>query len=361
MRRLLFCHAPFGSGHTMAKVALEEALRQEDIAIVCHSIDVFSYLPNRLMQMLLKGYRLMLNHMPSVYRRLYRLGEKSSVSLGMRLLLRYLQKRVQKELCDYRPDAIVCTHATPTMLAAMLREAGMIDVPIIAVVTDYTLHRLWIHPQVDRYFVAHDALKSKLIAQGIAKERIIVSGIPIRRCFCSGKKRHGAKQVLVMGGGWGLIDLPAIMGAVIRLDKSPEVKIIAGSEEGRSKLCRALRGYSHHIKVEGYCQNVDEAMSRATVLITKAGGVTVAEAMAMRVPLILFGSLPGQEEANEAYLREVGAALVASNEEELARLIAVLLENRDKQCERMIRRQEQLSKRNSANIIVKDIIARIAK
>lgn len=361
MRRLLLCHAPFGSGHTMAKVALEEAIRQEDIAIVCHSMDVFSYLPQRMIQTMLIGYRLMLSHMPSAYRRLYRLGEKSSVSMGMRLFLRYLQKKVQKELCDYCPDAIVCTHATPTMLASMLREEGRIDVPIIAVVTDYTLHRLWIHPQVDRYFVAHDALKSKLIAQGIATERISVSGIPVRGCFYPGKKRHGAKQILVMGGGWGLIDLSAIMRTVTRLDKSLEVKIIAGSERGRDKICRALQGYSHHIEVEGYCQNVDEAMSRATVLITKAGGVTVAEAMAMRVPLILFGSLPGQEEANEAYLREVGVALVASNEAELAHLIVALLENRDKQCERMIRRQEQLSKRNSANIIINDIIATIAK
>lgn len=361
MKRLLFCHAPFGSGHTMAKVALEEAIRQEDIAIVCHNIDVFSYLPNRLIQMMLSGYRLMLSHMPSVYRYLYHQGEKVSISGMMHLLLRYQKSRLLQEISIYRPDAIVCTHATPTMLAAMLREEGMIDVPIIAVVTDYTLHRLWIHHQVERYFVAHDALKSKLIAQGIVKECIIVSGIPVRGCFYSGKKRHGAKQVLVMGGGWGLIDLPAIMRAVTRLDEPPEVKVIAGSEEGRSKLCRALRGYSHHIKVEGYCQNVDEAMSRATVLITKAGGVTVAEAMAMRVPLILFGSLPGQEEANEAYLREAGAALVASNVEVLTHLIAEILENKEKQCERMIRRQEQLSKRDSANIIVRDIIMMIAK
>ena len=58
-------------------------------------------------------------------------------------------------------------------------------------------------------------------------------------------------------------------------------------------------------------------MQTADVLITKAGGVTVSEALASNVPLILFNPVPGQEMENAIYFRKNGMAKIAENLEEV--------------------------------------------
>ena len=68
-------------------------------------------------------------------------------------------------------------------------------------------------------------------------------------------------------------------------------------------------------------------MSAADMIITKAGGLTVSEAMTKRVPLVIFRPIPGQEEENTTYLEGSGAGRVAKNEEELEKIIINLFEN----------------------------------
>lgn len=58
-------------------------------------------------------------------------------------------------------------------------------------------------------------------------------------------------------------------------------------------------------------------MAAADLLVTKAGGVTLAEAMAAELPMVCFGSLPGQEAGNERFATRAGVALLARSEAEL--------------------------------------------
>jgi processive 1,2-diacylglycerol beta-glucosyltransferase len=62
-------------------------------------------------------------------------------------------------------------------------------------------------------------------------------------------------------------------------------------------------------------------MAAADLLITKAGGMTIAEAMATETPLLLYGSLPGQERRNERFASRAGIALVARDRRHLATLV----------------------------------------
>ena len=62
-------------------------------------------------------------------------------------------------------------------------------------------------------------------------------------------------------------------------------------------------------------------MAAADLVITKAGGMTLAEAMAAEAPLLLYGSLPGQERRNERFASRAGIALVARDRRQLVRLL----------------------------------------
>ena len=58
-------------------------------------------------------------------------------------------------------------------------------------------------------------------------------------------------------------------------------------------------------------------MQTSDVLITKAGGVTISEALASAVPLILLNPVPGQERENAKYFERNGLAKIANTESEI--------------------------------------------
>jgi processive 1,2-diacylglycerol beta-glucosyltransferase len=75
------------------------------------------------------------------------------------------------------------------------------------------------------------------------------------------------------------------------------------------------------LRAVGYVRDVRRLMAAADLLVTKAGGMTLAEALAAETPLLLYGSLPGQERRNERFASRAGIALVARDRRHLAALI----------------------------------------
>ena len=51
------------------------------------------------------------------------------------------------------------------------------------VLTDFCVHKIWIHREVDRYFVATDHVKEVMVDIGVPAEQIVETGIPIRSSF----------------------------------------------------------------------------------------------------------------------------------------------------------------------------------
>jgi processive 1,2-diacylglycerol beta-glucosyltransferase len=98
--------------------------------------------------------------------------------------------------------------------------------------------------------------------------------------------------------------------------------VVAGREERLEARLRELAaGRESHVKVFGYVDNVRQLMAAADFLVTKAGGLTLGEALAAELPVICFGSLPGQEARNERFAAMAGVALVASSGAQLQRVI----------------------------------------
>ncbi|GAB6172169.1 hypothetical protein JCM15765_16470 [Paradesulfitobacterium aromaticivorans] len=90
---------------------------------------------------------------------------------------------------------------------------------------------------------------------------------------------------------------------------------------GRSEFVKFIQALQNPVARFGFVQNVEELMSAADIIITKAGGLTVSEALTKRVPLVIFRPIPGQEEENAIYLEGIGAGRVAKSEEELEKII----------------------------------------
>ena len=71
-------------------------------------------------------------------------------------------------------------------------------------------------------------------------------------------------------------------------------------------------------------------MACSDLVITKPGGLTTSECLAMGLPMIVNSPIPGQEERNADYLLEQGAALKAYDDMSLAYRLELLLSRPEK-------------------------------
>lgn len=338
--RILVFSAGFGNGHFRAAEAVIEGIqRKEPLAKIIH-LDFGDFLSKRFNTMAKSLYMEMIKHTPKLWGKLYyqtdKLHPESRIQrfltqLGRRDFLKYIQ--------SFAPDLIVCTYPTVSSILAQLRFEQILQVPVITVITDYTVHSHWVHPGVDRYMVACEEVKERLVSWGIKASAIFVTGIPISPRFEVDKDR---KQImcklglnpnlpifLVMGGVYG--DLKSAKRVCRTLANSlvpVQSIIVCGNNK---KLFHSLGTIIEHsvnpmVRL-GYANNVEELMSVADLIITKAGGLTVSEALTKRLPLVIYQAIPGQEEENAHFVQRLGAGQVAGTEEELIGMLKHLLNN----------------------------------
>jgi processive 1,2-diacylglycerol beta-glucosyltransferase len=110
----------------------------------------------------------------------------------------------------------------------------------------------------------------------------------------------------------------------------------------------------------GFVNDVERLMSVADMIITKAGGLTVSEALTKRVPLVIFRPIPGQEEKNANYLESIGAGRLAKNEEELEEIVFALLKD-PKGLERMRQSAGKAVTGQTAEAAINEILQLLAQ
>jgi processive 1,2-diacylglycerol beta-glucosyltransferase len=223
-----------------------------------------------------------------------------------------------------------------------LKAYGLIDIPLVTVITDHTHHSYWLHAYTDHYLVGSYQVRQQLIRLGIPGRKISYTGIPIKPGFLKpqNKKELCAKYrlnpdlptVLVMGGGDGIF--ASGLFRVEKLDTIPfsiQLLIVCGhNEKLRAQLEQNLKGTKHAVYIKGYVNDVTDLMAVSDCMVTKPGGVTTSEALAMELPMILYKALPGQEEDNAAFLIQAGAAVQAADEQDLLQKLIELLKHRER-------------------------------
>jgi len=84
--------------------------------------------------------------------------------------------------------------------------------------------------------------------------------------------------------------------------------VITGKNESLYRELLASR-FRNEVHIVGYVDNVETYMAAADLLVTKPGGVTCAEALAIGLPMAVVSPIPGQEFRNASFLVEQQAAV----------------------------------------------------
>jgi processive 1,2-diacylglycerol beta-glucosyltransferase len=275
---------------------------------------------------------------PMLYGLFYRMtGEIRPDSLTQRAINRMGMERLARYLDEARPDAVCSVHCTPAGTMSDLRLAGRTAIPCLTVITDYVTHSQWIHPAVDRYCVPNDIVRGGLVERGIPASRIVVSGLPVERKFLRPLDRpalldkYGLRPdvpvVLVMAGAYAMLGgVLDVTRALAQFARPIQVIVVCGYDRRLEGQVRArAAGSPHPFRVVGYVDTVEELMTASDILVTKAGGVTISEALVKRLPMLVYRPIPGQEEGNTRFLLDRGAALAPRTPEELLAQLETLL------------------------------------
>ncbi len=80
----------------------------------------------------------------------------------------------------------------------------------------------------------------------------------------------------------------------------------------------------------GFTDRMPQIMSSVDFVITKPGGLTIAEALASDLPMVFTSGIPGQETENAGILEAAGCAIVSGGIEEIRRICLAFKSERGK-------------------------------
>jgi processive 1,2-diacylglycerol beta-glucosyltransferase len=161
-------------------------------------------------------------------------------------------------------------------------------------------------------------------------ERIHATGIPIDPRFAHGPLERAEARVqfqlapdrptvVLMGGGNGVGPLANLAEQLLHLPSEPQLLVVCGRNARLRKRMRTVAEQAHgRLRALGYTDQVPALLSAADVIVTKAGGLTCSESLAMGTPMVVFRPTPGQEERNSLALSIGGAAVRARTFEQVA-------------------------------------------
>lgn len=366
-KKILLMYITLNSGHHRASSAIENALKELSPGIQTLNINAFAYTNPILEKIINRTYMSVIQNKPEVWEYLYDNPKVLKSLQGMRdAIHRFNSKKLKMLLEDFQPDAVVCTQAFPCGMIADYKRNSNLKLPLIGVLTDHAPHSYWIFQDVDYYITPSEASREKFVKNGISPSKIKAFGIPIDPKF---GERHDKRDicnrlgcdperpiVLIMGGSQGLGPVENIVNILEKIEIDFQLIVVCGINARLEKILRKrAKKYAKKFIAFGHIENVDEFMEVSSVVITKPGGLTTAEALSKDLPMIIVHPIPGQELKNTEFLLIQGVALRAEDCEDIAALVQELLVNDNKLVE-MRTRAAELKKPSAAMDIAELIL-----
>ncbi|WP_177505364.1 MGDG synthase family glycosyltransferase [Anaerosinus sp.] len=365
MKRIMILSASIGAGHVKAAQAIHESLNDlDDIYIV--EYDVLTFIPEICKNFLLGLYLYSLKSFPQVYDQAYAWGNDNKWALyGKKLLNQVFSKKLLHYIRDYSPDCIIATHAIPAGFVSYLKEEKYIELMSATVITDFAVHRLCFNQNTDLFFIAHEGLVSNKVFDNFSMEKVYTTGIPVRQSFLEQveKKKiykdlnfvEDKPTILIMGGGAGLLPMEKILREFEMIDIPLQVIAVAGNNNILYNKLQCVKSSCHDIKTFKFVQSIHQFMSISDLMITKAGGVTIAEALCKGLPMLIYRPFPGQENYNAKFIETAEVGYIIKDINKISSFIKFLLANNAARLKELRENSQAIAKPNAAKHIIECI------
>jgi 1,2-diacylglycerol 3-beta-galactosyltransferase len=333
-RKVLILTSDAGLGHRSAAQAVAGALikRHAGACVVEIVNPADDERAPKILHSSESDYDRIVQNMSSLYRFSYEVSDatvpasmiEGVLVVGLFLVVRDLIRR-------HEPDVIVTTIPTYQAPVEAVFATGEERVPLITVVTDLvTIHRIWFNRAADLCVVPTDVARDLAISYGLPPERVKVTGIPVNPAIAEEERAPAEIRTdlgwrtdlttLLAVGGKRVENMLPVLQALNHTGLPLQLAVLAGGDE---EMYRQLQEMEWHAEAHVYdfVDNMPALMRASDLVLCKAGGLIVSEALASGLPLLLVDVIPGQETGNAEYVVEHGAGELV--EDPLAALEAV--------------------------------------
>ena len=314
-----------GGGHFVTARALSETIMANDPDSNVHIMDAIKYISPVLDKVVIGTYLNSLRISPKAYDLFYSTFNKTEdPDMNSNPFIEKMEELTATKLLplieELEAEIILSTHPFATQLVASLKKNGHIQIPCLAVITDYGIHSATVHEGMDGFVVAHESLVPEMTRRGIPEELVMPFGIPVRASFNERFSREetlgslnldpSLPTVTMAGGSLGLGRMKLILEELDSIQRPFNVVVITSNNQKLHKEALEIAEASDKAIIPlKYCHFMDALLQSSDLLVTKPGGLTISEALITGVPMAIFTAVGGQEKQNRQFLVKNGLAL----------------------------------------------------
>ncbi len=341
--KILVLTLSFGSGHVRAAQAVADELSLQAPGSQVFVMDALAECRPFFRAFYEWPYWLMLRYAPGLWdrfstARVNRKHEGTAPAWAFQIGC----PKVFETIRRFNPEVIVAAEVAACEMAVIARRIGLTQTPILNVITDYEAEAIWVKPEVDAFAVPDENVRAELIAWGAPASRISLCGIPVNRAFDTAPDpsrtiqnfqgvNDDAPIVLLMGGGMGPTRMDEVVRRLAEHKVPMHIVAVAGKDKRAHRKLKSLfveRPVS--LTVLNWTDNIAALMQAAAILVTKPGGVTIAESAVCSLPTVFFNPIPGAEFVNAKRVVDAGAGVLTQGASDTATTIVSILANEEK-------------------------------
>ena len=329
MRKILILTASFGDGHNAAARNLRDGIELITDDAKVEVLDLFESTYGTLNTLLKQAYQGLVRYAPTVWSGVFAVLDNPVLFRRQVDTMGKLRDSLAAVLRDSEPDVVVsCYPVYAHLIQDIFREHAERPFRFITVVTDsISVCSAWYRAPSDLFVVANEATAEVLAEGGIPRPRLKALGFPVSPVFAQERPapltapRHGDRRKVLYVINTGKAKTGK---SLVRLLKVPdlELTITVGRDATlKAKLAERFRDCGRRVSVYGWTNQMPRLLMSHHLVIAKAGGAIVQEAIAARCPMIVNQVIPGQEEGNARLIRKLGVGAIAEGSKEVRDLV----------------------------------------
>jgi UDP-N-acetylglucosamine:LPS N-acetylglucosamine transferase len=312
MKKILIFTAGFGEGHNTAARNIRDAL--ELIApdeVNVEVLDLFDACYGKLNAFFRKAYIAAINKTPRIWGKFYDVIDGTQFVESNMTVLSKMKRALADLLRQLEPDAVVSTYPIYNYVIDQIYAEGETrPFSQVTVVTDsITVNSVWYRCSSDYFILANEDTAAVLRAAGTPEEKIRIFGFPVTYRFAEMKDERfgsadaGPKRVLYLINS-GKKEAPSLVRRLARRNDIELTVAVGRDSRLRVEIEATVKSSANPLRIMGWTTKMPELLTSHHLMITKAGGATIQEAIAARTPVIISQVVPGQEEGNARLIVE---------------------------------------------------------
>ena len=325
MKKILILTAGFGEGHNSAARGIRDGLRKvsaDAAQVELHDLFAETYgSGNDWARVLYMG---MINRTPRVWGVIYRWLDRQEKFVGDFRVFFQLKNFLRRLLERFQPDVIVSVYpAYPHMMDELLGWEGSPQHKRVVVITDsISVNAIWYRCSADYFLLPNEQSAAVLLEAGIPPAKIRTFGFPVSPIFAQPgevrpppSKETGRRVLYIINAATS-----AAPELVRRLAAIPDIRltVTVGRNAGLKISVDKIRNtVTQQFEAVEWSDELPRLLRANHIVISKAGGATVQEAMSAACPMIVNHIIPGQEEGNARFIVGTKSGTIALTHEEV--------------------------------------------